>query len=312
MTSPPPEQFAWIVAADESGGRLDHYLVGRGVLGTRSQIQQLIHAALVKVDGRTVKAGMLLRAGQEIQVERLPPKPVAFAAQAIPLSVLYEDERLLVIDKPAGLVVHPAPGHWDGTLVNALLHRWRDAPFDMDISRLGLVHRLDKDTSGALLIAKDAECLEHLSGQFRRREVSKEYLALVWGRFRQRAGTITGAIARHPVHRQRMALRAHGRHAVTRYEVIEELEQASVVRCFPETGRTHQIRVHLASAGHPILADRQYGATCTASSFIRRQALHAATITFRHPARDDVIRVVAPLPDDLREAIEALRHHNLA
>jgi 23S rRNA pseudouridine1911/1915/1917 synthase len=312
VTHAPTEHFSWIVDSADAGGRLDHYLVARGILGTRSQIQHLIRAALVRVDGRVVKAGALLRAGQKVQVDRSVPQPTALVAQAIPLSVLYEDQSLLVIDKPAGLVVHPAPGHWDGTLVNALLHRWREAHAATDIARLGLVHRLDKDTSGVLLIAKDVSSLEHLSAQFRSHDVKKEYLALVWGRFRQRAGTIVGAIARHPVHRQRMALRAQGRHALTRYEVVEELDQVSVVRCFPETGRTHQIRVHLASSGHPILADRQYGGMRSAASYIRRQALHAATITFRHPVRADLVRVTAPLPDDLREALERLRMKNRA
>lgn len=307
MTHGVVEQFRFLVAADDAGVRLDRYLVGRGVLGTRSQIQQLIHAARVTVDGRAVKSGALLRAGQHIEVRRPLATPAAFVPQAIPLAVLYEDEEVLAIDKPAGLVVHPAPGHWDGTLVNALLHRWRDAPPNLDVARLGLVHRLDKDTSGVLLIAKNAASLERLSAQFRLRAVRKEYVALVWGRFRQSRGTITAAIGRHPVHRQRMALRAHGRDAVTRYEVIEELGRASMVRCFPETGRTHQIRVHLAAAGHPILGDRQYGGTRAATSFIARQALHAAGITFQHPITEDVVRIEAPLPDDLQRAIEALR-----
>jgi 23S rRNA pseudouridine1911/1915/1917 synthase len=312
VTDPSAERFSWIVAAEAAGLRLDHYLVQRNVLGTRSQIQQLIQAALVKVNGRPVKAGMLLRPGQRIDVRRPAAQSRTMVAQDIPLSILYEDAHLMVINKPAGLVVHPAPGHWDGTLVNALLHRWRESSAEIDLARLGLVHRLDKDTSGALLIAKDAETLERLSQQFRGREVRKEYLALVRGRLRQRKGTLSGAIARHPVHRQRMAVRTGGRHAVTHYEVVEEFGSASLLRCFPETGRTHQIRVHLSTAGHPILGDRQYGAERSATPFIQRQALHAATITFRHPATQEAMSVVAPLPDDLRTAIEALRQKNRA
>jgi 23S rRNA pseudouridine1911/1915/1917 synthase len=303
--------LVWVVTAATAGGRLDHFLVSRGTLGTRSQIQQLIRGARVTVDGHRVKAGAVLRVGQEIRVERRLDTPPTIVPEPIPLTVLYEDVALLVIDKPAGLVVHPAPGHWQGTLVNALLHRWRDTDTRMDVTRLGLVHRLDKDTSGVLLIAKDPASLEHLSGQFRRREVSKEYLALVWGRPRQRTGIISGAIARHPVHRQRMALRAHGRAAVTRYEVMEELGNASLLRCIPETGRTHQIRVHLAAAGHPILADRQYGGT-RSTTLIRRHALHAAALTVRHPAHGGVLRFRAPLPPDLREALESLRRKNRA
>ena len=312
VVTSPPERFAWVVGGEEAGVRLDRYLVDRGVLGTRSQIQQLIHADLVTVDGRVVKSGALLRAGQQIHVARPVSKPSTIVGQPIALSVLYEDDCLLGIDKPAGLVVHPAPGHGDGTLVNALIHRWQHLETDLETTRMGLVHRLDKDTSGALLIAKDTVSLEHLSGQFRRREVIKEYLAIVWGRFRQRTGTIAGAIARHPIHRQRMALRTHGRPAVTRYEVDQDLGCATVVRCFPETGRTHQIRVHLASAGHPIVADRQYGGGRSATGVIGRQALHAATLTFRHPVSGATIRAVAPIPDDLRAAIERLRHQNRA
>lgn len=310
--SNPAERFGWVVEGENAGVRLDRYLVTRGVLGTRSQIQQLIHAELVTVDGRAVKAGALLRAGQQVEVERPAVKPTTLIAQPISLSVLYEDDSLLVIDKPAGLVVHPAPGHGDGTLVNALAHRWQAVYTDLESVRMGLVHRLDKDTSGALLIAKNVSALEHLSAQFRRREVSKEYLAIVWGRFRQRTGTISGALARHPVHRQRMALRTHGRAAVTRYEVDRELGRATLVRCFPETGRTHQIRVHLASAGHPILADRLYGGNRSAAGIIGRQALHAATLSFDHPVTGLRIRAVAPIPADLIDAIDMLRQQNRA
>ena len=288
--------------------RLDRFLLARGELGTRSQIQRLIREGHVHLASQPVKAGTPLRAGQCVTVERQPHAAPLLEAEAIDLSVLYEDDALMVINKPAGLVVHPAPGHWSGTLVNALLHRWRGQTRGMDLARLGLVHRLDKDTSGVLIIAKDAATLAALGQGFRRREVEKRYLALAWGRFRRPAGVIRAPIARHPVHRQRMAVRPGGREAVTRYEVVEQFDDVSFVRLSPETGRTHQIRVHLAATGHPIVADAHYAGRRRESALpISRQALHAESIAFEHPTLRTLVRVSAPLPADLIAALRALR-----
>jgi 23S rRNA pseudouridine1911/1915/1917 synthase len=206
------------------------------------------------------------------------------------------------------LVVHPAPGNWQGTLVSALLHRWQGRPGDLDPLRPGIVHRLDKETSGVLLIAKDVTTLTEMARQFRTREVAKEYLALVWGRVRERRGEISQPIGRHPIHRKRMSVRTGGRTAVTRYEVVGQTAVASLVRVSPQTGRTHQIRVHLAALGHPIVGDAAYGGGGVRARDVgmARQALHARSLTFQHPHTGTSICVVAPVPADLRAVCERL------
>jgi 23S rRNA pseudouridine1911/1915/1917 synthase len=220
---------------------------------------------------------------------------------------LYEDEFLLVINKPAGLVVHPAPGHPDDTLVNALLHRWGGVIPGLEPMRLGIVHRLDKDTSGALVVAKDPTTLERLGAQFSRREIEKQYVALAHGRVRAAKAEICQPISRHPVERKRMAVRAGGRIAITRYEVIERFHDVTFVRAFPRTGRTHQIRVHLASIGHPLVADAIYGRSRRTQLPIRRQALHAERLSFRHPRLERAVTVSAPLAADFAATLEILR-----
>jgi 23S rRNA pseudouridine1911/1915/1917 synthase len=288
--------------------RLDRFLAGLGSWGTRSQVHRLIAEGQVRIDGHLAKPGTVLRAGQRIVVEPSSrPTHGDVQPQAIPLDVLYEDDWLLVINKPAGLVVHPAPGNWQGTVVNALLHRWRNRAGDLDPLRPGIVHRLDKDTSGVLVIAKDAATLAELGRQFRSREVSKEYLALVWGKFGVPRGEVRRPIGRHPVHRTRMSVRAGGRVAVTRYQVIAEAAGMSLLRVSPETGRTHQIRVHMAAAGHPVVGDPVYGGrpAKAAELGLHRQALHATSLAFRHPRTSEPLRISAPLPADL---VAALSH----
>jgi 23S rRNA pseudouridine1911/1915/1917 synthase len=250
----------------------------------------------------------VLRRGDRVVARRRPPPALHAEPAPIALDVLHEDEALLVINKPAGLVVHPAPGHWQGTLVSALLHRWPTLPPDLDAARLGIVHRLDKDTSGVLLIAKTAAALADVGRQFHDREIDKQYLALVWGVPRRRSGTISEPIGRHPVHRQRMAVRSRGRAALTRYEVLEGWGGVALVRAHPATGRTHQIRVHLAALGHPIVADRLYARGRNSRDLgLARQALHAESICFRHPGTGERMRIAAPLPADFAAAIAALR-----
>jgi 23S rRNA pseudouridine1911/1915/1917 synthase len=290
------------VAAADSKQRLDRYLAMQAKWGTRSQVRRLIAEGCVRLDGRPAKAGAVLRTGQVISIAGRPrPVPEGVVAEPIPLDVLHEDDWLLVINKPAGLVVHPAPGHWSGTLVSALLHRWQGAPAGLDPRRPGLVHRLDKDTSGVLVVAKDAETLADLAAQFKNREVEKQYLALVWGRPRPLRGTIDEPIGRNPVHRKRMAVRRAGRAAQTRYEVVESVDGMTLVRLWPRTGRTHQLRVHLASIGHPIVGDAVYGRGRKRGTpvSVARQALHAEQLAFRHPHSGDRLRFRAPWPPDL-------------
>lgn len=286
--------------------RLDHYLAALGRWGTRSQVQKLIAAGAVRVDGLVPKGGMALREGQTIEVDTLAAqRPAGVEAEPIPLDVLYEDDHVLVINKPPGLVVHPAPGNWRGTLVSALLHHWHGPRPGLDPSRPGIVHRLDKDTSGVLVIAKDAATLADLGAQFRNREVEKQYIAFVWGRVRSARGEIRQPIGRNPVHRTRMAVRHGGREAVTTFEVVERFDEMTLLRLFPRTGRTHQLRVHLAAIGHPIVGDGVYGRARSRSVLIRRQALHAERITVRHPVTGARMTFTAPLPPDL----VALRQH---
>jgi len=302
------EQFAWVVGADAAGMRLDRFLSERGVLGSRSQVHHLIADGHVKIGERSVKPGTALRAGERVVVQRPAPQPARVEPAPIALDVLHEDESLLAINKPAGLVVHPAPGHWQGTLVSALLHRWPTLPPGIDPARLGIVHRLDKDTSGVLLIAKTAAALTELARQFHEREIDKQYLALVWGVPRSAHGTIREPIGRHPVHRQRMAVRPHGRASVTRYEVVERWRDMALVRAYPQTGRTHQIRVHLAALGHPIVADPLYARGRKRGALpIARQALHAEAIRFHHPRSAQPMQIKAPLPNDFATTLAGLR-----
>jgi 23S rRNA pseudouridine1911/1915/1917 synthase len=290
------------VGAADAGQRLDRLLALRRLWGSRSQVQRLIGDGAVRLDGAVVKAGSVVRAGQVVEVRAAGPQPPpGVEPEEIALHVLYEDDWLLVIDKPAGLVVHPAPGHWRGTLVSALLHHWQGAPSGLDPLRPGIVHRLDKDTSGVLVIAKDAATLAELARQFKDREVDKQYVAVVWGSLRSERGTIAHPIARHPAHRKRMAVRAGGREAVTRYEVLERFDALTFVRLFPRTGRTHQLRVHLAAIGHPIVGDLLYGRQRRGDPRVHaaRQALHAERISFRHPRTGQRVSFSAPLPDDM-------------
>ncbi len=301
-------RHVWVVGAEQEKVRLDHFLVATGELGTRSQIRKLIDEGRAHLDGKAAKAGALLRSGQRIEVERPLPSPSSVEAEAIALVVLYEDDYLMAVDKPAGLVVHPAPGHERGTLVNALLHRWQGRRPDLDPARCGIVHRLDKDTSGVILVAKDLDTHEALARLFRRREVSKQYTALVHGRPRRDSGEIDAPIGRHPVDRKRMSVRGRGRSAQTRYEVRERYRGAALVSVFPKTGRTHQIRVHLASLGHPVVADRVYArGRRVVSAAIERQALHAERLRFAHPCRPGEIDLRAPWPADFEAAVRELR-----
>ncbi|HVO27933.1 MAG TPA: RluA family pseudouridine synthase [Candidatus Margulisiibacteriota bacterium] len=281
--------------------RLDRYLAARGRWGSRSQVQRLIAEGHVRIDGQPAKPGLTLRPGQLIEVRNVPaPVTAGVEPEPIALDVLFEDAWLLVINKPAGLVVHPAPGHWQGTLVSALLYHWQGTRPGLDSLRPGIVHRLDKDTSGVLVIAKDAATLTALAAQFRAREVEKRYVACVWGRVRRDSGTISAPIGRNPVHRKRMAVRSGGREAMTYYEVVWRSDTMSGLRLFPKTGRTHQLRVHLAAIGHPIVGDAVYGRGRARPVPIARHALHAEQITVCHPHTGERMRFTATVPQDLR------------
>lgn len=300
-----------VVADEDRGTRLDRYVARHAAAGSRAQVQRQIALGAIRVDGQPSKASVTLRPGQVIEVAPPPAAtPLPLQPADIPLEVLFEDEHILVINKPAGLVVHPAPGHWEGTLVSALLHHWGMPPPGLDPLRPGIVHRLDKDTSGVLVVAKDPTTLAALAAQFHDRTVAKQYVAFVWGQVRKDQGVMADPIARDRVQRKRMAVRSGGRTAETRFEVVERFAEMTLVRLYPRTGRTHQLRVHLAAMGHPIVADTVYGRTRTERRValpIRRQALHAERLLFRHPTSAAEMVFSAPWPADLNSLAKLCR-----
>ena len=278
--------------------RLDLYL-SRATGLPRSQIQRLIEAARVLVDGRTLKSSAIIRPGQRISVTIPPPQPSVLTPEPIPLDILYEDKDLLVLNKPAGLVVHPAPGHPAGTLVHALLHHCPDLPGIGAERRPGIVHRLDKDTSGVMVVAKTNAAIASLAGQFKARRVKKTYLALVQGEIRQTEGRIAAAIGRHARDRKRMAVRTRrAREALTTYRVMKRLDGRSLLQVDPETGRTHQIRVHLSAMGHPVVGDKVYGGRKERALAAGRQLLHAWKLGLFHPRTHAWMEFEAPIPAD--------------
>jgi 23S rRNA pseudouridine1911/1915/1917 synthase len=270
---------------------------------TRAQARRLIDAGEVVVDGKApAKAGVKLAGGEVIRVRVPPPVRAEPSPERIPLSIVYEDAHLIVVDKPAGMPAHPGPGHSGHTLVNALLAHCPDLPGIGGVQRPGIVHRLDKDTSGLIVAAKDEKTHGGLTRQLSERSMHKTYLALVEGRLGPREAMIDAPIGRDPSHRQRMAIlpAARGREAQTRYRVREYLDGYTYLEVSPITGRTHQIRVHLASLGHPIVGDAVYG---KASPLVGRQFLHAWRLAFRHPATGEEVSFEAPLAGELQEAL---------
>ncbi|MDP6100605.1 MAG: RluA family pseudouridine synthase [Dehalococcoidia bacterium] len=288
--------------AARGGERLDRFIVEAAGL-PRSQAQRLIDADRVTVNGKVVPhPAHRLKPGDWVEVSQPEPPTLQPAPEPVPLQVVYEDEHLIVADKPAGLTVHPGPGHPQGTLVNTLLARYPDL-IALDTNRPGIVHRLDKDTSGLLVVARTEPARQHIMAQLKGHRVAKRYLALVKGRMKPEEGAIEGPIARHPRHRQRMALVIGGRDARTGYRVQRYLNGYTLVEITPVTGRTHQIRVHLSAAGYPVMGDRTYGA---GSPHLTRQFLHATYLRLRHPATEEEVEFNSPLPPDLVAALKYL------
>ncbi|MBI3615514.1 MAG: RluA family pseudouridine synthase [Candidatus Omnitrophica bacterium] len=287
--------------------RLDRYLTVILPDSSRAQIQKLISGGHIQVDGKSVKPSHRIIPGKKLSIEIPPPAPMNLKPEPIPLKIVYEDKYLLVVNKPAGLVVHPAAGNPSGTLVNALLAHGGRLSSVAGPFKPGIVHRLDKDTSGLLLVAKDDATHRHLSEQFASRKVHRVYLALVQGLVRRQEGVIDAPIGRHPVKRQRMAVRYDAtRDAVTRYRVLKRFSTATFLELTPQTGRTHQLRVHLAHLGHPILGDTRYGVQAGPSTGLRagfpRQALHAHRLGFNHPHSGRWVEFQSPWPEDLAQA----------
>ena len=294
------------LTADRGGERLDTFIARRCPELSRSHARRLIDEGLVSVNGRQAKPSERVRAGLSVSVIVPPPETVTLVPEAIPLTIIYQDGDIIVLDKPAGLTVHPAPGHPSGTLVNALLAACPDLRGIAGTRRPGIVHRLDKDTSGLMVVAKNDRAQRALQRQLKDRDVRKTYLALVRGVPAPREGTIAAPIGRHPKNRKKMAVVADGREATTRYRVREEIAggQYSLLEVEPVTGRTHQIRVHLAAVGHPVVGDATYGRP---SAAVGRQFLHAHKLAFGMPLGGRTVEFESPLPADLREALSQLR-----
>jgi len=312
------ERRAVNIAKHQDDLRLDRALAELLPDLSRSFLARLVDEGHVAVDGRPVgKVSFRVAAGQEVTLDIPPPAPAAAVSQELPLTILYEDADLVVIDKPAGLVVHPSAGHAEGTLVNALLFHIHDLSGVGGELRPGIVHRLDKDTSGVMVIAKHDEAHRALTAAWNGDKVVKEYLALVYGTPSPTRGRIDAPIGRDPRDRKRMAVVPRGRRAVTEYEVLEPLRYVSLVRCRLHTGRTHQIRVHMKHIGHPIVGDPVYSGPQWRGipdkriqkvlESLKRQALHAAKLTIPHPRTDTLLTFTAALPNDLSSAIDALR-----
>jgi 23S rRNA pseudouridine1911/1915/1917 synthase len=306
-----------VVPAEQGGLRLDRFLAGAGHGWSRSQVARWIADGQVTRNGRTAKPAAQLAAGDEIVVTPPPVTASELVAQDIPLDVLYEDEHLIVVNKPPGLVIHPAAGNPDGTLVNALLAHCHDLSGVGGVERPGIVHRLDKDTSGVLVAAKSDAAHRGLSLSFRWRTTEKRYLCVVYGVPAAREGVVDAPIARHPSERKRMAVVPGGRTARTLWWVREPFAGAALVECRPVTGRTHQIRVHMAHIGHAIVGDQVYagrqwralddGALAARCRDFPRQALHAWRLTVTHPVTGVAMTFEAPLPADLAALLADLR-----
>jgi 23S rRNA pseudouridine1911/1915/1917 synthase len=325
------DRLDFAIGAGERGERLDRFLsqaaAALGLALSRTRLKALIEAGQVTIDGvETRDPAARLAEGGRIALVVPPAEDTAIAGEDLPLTIVFEDEHLLIVDKPAGLVVHPAPGHAAGTLVNALIRHCGDSLSGVGgVKRPGIVHRLDKDTSGLLVVAKNDAAHQGLAALFadhgRSGSLRREYRALVWGAPERAAGTIAAAIGRHPFSRDKMAVVAdkRGRAAVTHWRIEERLGPATLLACRLETGRTHQIRVHLAHIGHPLLGDSVYGAgfktkasrlsedARTALEALGRQALHAAILGFDHPITGEPLVFESPLPEDLNNLVSILR-----
>ncbi|HEV2884626.1 MAG TPA: RluA family pseudouridine synthase [Pyrinomonadaceae bacterium] len=316
------EQVVFVADGTDVGIRLDAYLAARIEGWSRARLQRLIEEEDVLVNGRASKASHKLRLADKVEVELVPPPSASFTPENIPLEIVFEDDQLIVINKPAGLVVHPAAGVQSGTLANALAFHFQNLSTRGGAIRPGIVHRLDKDTSGLMVVAKSESAHENLADQFRAREVFKSYVALVYGVVKQQAGSVEQPIARDPRNRTRMAIVAGGRGAVSLYKVRRAYNGFTLLDVELKTGRTHQIRVHLSWMKHPVVGDEVYGGGRENSvsdvqlrAHIRklnRQFLHAEKLGFRHPHTGEQLQFLAPLPENLTELIEKLEARTIS
>jgi 23S rRNA pseudouridine1911/1915/1917 synthase len=311
--------FSIRVSEKYQGKRLDQFLSETGLNLSRSQAKLLIQKHRILLNQKPAKASAHVKAGDRISGSLPEPEPLSLKPEPLPLTILYEDPSIIVVDKPPGMVVHPAYGNPSGTLVNALLYHCKDLAGINGVLRPGIVHRLDKDTSGVMVVAKEDEAFHHLTKQFKNRAVNKVYSAVAYGRFSQEEGFIDSSIGRHPSQRKRMSTRTRrGRVAITRWKKVEEFDGCTLLEIFPQTGRTHQIRVHLSSIGHPLLGDPLYGRKGRPGTIhdpvlkecvkrMNRQALHAQRLEFTHPRTGERVQFVSPIPQDMTEVLDWLR-----
>lgn len=292
---------------EKGGERIDKYLSEQLEDMTRSHIQKLIKENMVRVNGMTVKSNFKLSASDQIEVEIPELKEPDILPENIPLDILYEDQDILVVNKPKGMVVHPAPGHYTGTLVNAIMYHCKDNLSGINgVMRPGIVHRIDMDTTGSLLICKNDRAHQALAEQLKEHSITRKYHAIVHGRLKEDEGTIDKPIGRHPIDRKKMSVHCtNGREAITHYRVLKRFQQFTYIECQLETGRTHQIRVHMSSIGHPILGDQVYGpAKCPYK--LQGQTLHAKVLGITHPTTDEYMEFDAPLPDYFQGLLEKM------
>lgn len=301
------ENLSFNINSEEEGQRIDKYLSTMIDGKSRSFVQGLIDEKKVKANSKVIKSNYKLKKGDFIEVEVPEPVELNVSAEEMNLDIVYEDEDVLVVNKEKGIVVHPAPGNYTGTLVNGILHHCSDLSGINGVIRPGIVHRIDKDTSGILVIAKNDEAHNDLAAQFKEHSIKREYYALVEGKFSNIKGTVDKPISRDKKERIKMAINSDGKRAVTHYEVLEQYDKGvSLVKCTLETGRTHQIRVHMASIGHPLVGDLVYGYKRQKFN-IEGQALHAKTLGFIHPRTKGYMEFTSELPHYFKELLEKLR-----
>ena len=322
------EHYRFIADPGQEPMRIDKWLMHKLQNASRTKVQAAADAGCVEVNGKPVKSNYKIRPGDEVRILMPePPRDTEIYPENIPLNIVYEDEYLLVLNKPAGMVVHPGYNNYSGTLVNALVYHFGNLPQKDASHRPGLVHRIDKDTSGLLVVGKTDFVLSHLGNQFFHHSIHRQYIALVWGEFDEPDGTIKGYLARDPADRRRskhFENEEDGKLAITHYKVLESFYFASLIACKLETGRTHQIRAHMAAAGHPLFSDEMYGgreirkgsALPKFKQFIEnafdmmpRQALHAAELGFVHPITGKELFFTAPLPEDFSNLMEKIRKY---
>lgn len=300
------ERYDWTIEPSDAGERIDKYISLQNEDWSRSQVQTWIKEGRVTVDGEPVKSNYKLQAEDELTLRVPPPREMAILPEPMPLDIVYEDSDVVVVNKPRGLVVHPAPGHYSGTLVNGLLAHCKDLSGINGVLRPGIVHRIDKDTSGLLMVAKNDKAHMGLAEQLKAHSVNRTYVAIVHGVIQHEMGTIEAPIGRDPKNRQQMAVVfENSKHAVTHFIVQERFKDYTLVELKLETGRTHQIRVHMKYIDHPLAGDPKYGPKQTLE--LNGQALHAKTLGFVHPRTGERLEFEAPLPEDLEQMIAYLR-----